>query len=100
MSMSTGSNTMNNTKSRDVYCFARFGADRTGIPDYAMGPAGARVITSLTSATYEAVRMDCLLKGCLRNVYTNFWLGRKLSYVSIGTVECHRPRPTQPTQEK
>lgn len=32
----------------------RFGADQTGIPDYAMGPAGARVIPNLTSATYEA----------------------------------------------
>ncbi|CAM9522480.1 unnamed protein product [Scytosiphon promiscuus] len=31
----------------------RYGADRTGIPDYAMGPAGARVIPSLTSDTYE-----------------------------------------------
>eukprot|EP00752_Nemacystus_decipiens_P003238 g2996.t1 len=31
----------------------RYGADRTGIPDYAMGPAGARVIPSLTSDTFE-----------------------------------------------
>eukprot|EP00903_Cladosiphon_okamuranus_P008327 g8010.t1 len=32
----------------------RYGADRTGIPDYAMGPAGARVISRLTSETFEA----------------------------------------------
>ncbi|CAM9494970.1 unnamed protein product [Ectocarpus sp. 6 AP-2014] len=31
----------------------RFGADRTGIPDYAMGPAGAHVISRMTSETYE-----------------------------------------------
>ncbi|CAM9198770.1 unnamed protein product [Hapterophycus canaliculatus] len=31
----------------------RYGADQTGIPDYAMGPAGARVIPSFTSDTYE-----------------------------------------------
>lgn len=35
----------------------RFGADRTGIPDYAMGPAGARVVSSLTSDTYSPVSL-------------------------------------------
>lgn len=31
-----------------------YGADGTGIPDYAMGPAGAEVLGSMTSDTFAA----------------------------------------------
>lgn len=63
----------------------RYGADRTGIPDYAMGPAGARVIPSLTSDTHEVVSVGPVvvvdavgvvaLHGCVASLakYWSFW---------------------------